>query len=127
MCYENDFIHRQIETVTRSLSVLLLRKDSKAALSRGFFTGGKNQISDDRLLEYALKRMADTGEINEAEMYLFDMLEDSPSRSKFLTAVEFYQHLNTLDDSFLQQSNFSREEIIDGLDAIKKMYEAVFE
>lgn len=125
MCYESDFIHRQIEIITRSLSVLLVRKDSGIALSSDFFAGDEDKISEERLLEHTLKRMVGLGNINEAETFLFDDLENNPTRSKFLIALEFYQYLNTLGDEFLNENNFTGEEIVDGLDALKKLYERV--
>lgn len=39
-----------------------------------------------------------------------------------MVAIDFYQRLNDLDDTFLQDNNFSRVEIEEGLKDIARKY-----
>ena len=69
-----------------------------------------------------LRRMIDSGRINQAEEKLFDLIETAAWDDRQLAALilSFYDYLNSKDDVFLAQSDFSRDEIISGLeDAMK--------
>ena len=66
--------------------------------------------------------MVDAGRINAAENRLFDLLENAAwdDRQKAALALSFYEHVNEKDDDFLAAADFSREEIIRGMeDAMK--------
>lgn len=72
-----------------------------------------------------LKKMIDAGNINEAEELLFDLLENAiwEDKQKAALALSFYDHVNEKEDEFLEKANFSREEIIEGLeDAMKAVH-----
>ena len=69
-----------------------------------------------------LKRMIDAGQVNAAEEKLFDIIESAAwdDHQKAALVISFYDYLNAKDDLFLAQSDFSRDEIINGLeDAMK--------
>ena len=69
-----------------------------------------------------LRRMIDSGRINQAEEKLFDLIETAAwdDRQQAALILSFYDYLNSKDDVFLAQSDFSRDEIISGLeDAMK--------
>ena len=69
-----------------------------------------------------LRRMIDSGRINQAEEKLFDLIETAAWDDRQLAALilSFYDYLNSKDEIFLAQSDFSRDEIISGLeDAMK--------
>mgnify|MGYP004721521375 FL=1 len=64
--------------------------------------------------------LADEGKINEAENRLYDLLEDKdPDALKI--ALAFYDHMNGFDTEFLDEADYSREEIRDGIcDVLKR-------
>ena len=69
-----------------------------------------------------LRGMIDAGRVNAAEEKLFDLLETAvwDDREKAALAIAFYDYLNSKDDAFLEAADFSREEIIRGMeDALK--------
>ena len=70
-----------------------------------------------------LRRMIDSGQINQAEEKLFDLIETVAWDDRQLAALvlSFYDYLNSKDDGFLARSNFSRDEIVTGLDDAMKM------
>lgn len=63
------------------------------------------------------------GEINEAETLLFNELDTHYDEQFLLVAIKFYDKLNELTDEKLNECNFSRSEILDGLKEIKKLCE----
>ena len=64
-----------------------------------------------------LIHMVDNGKINEAENLLFDEIKKDENKS-FETALYFYDYLNTLSDSFLEEHNYSREEVKEGVQSL---------
>ena len=65
--------------------------------------------------------LVDNGQINEAENRLTDIL-DVNDKSKLELALNFYDYLNTKDTDFLEENDFSREEIKDGIKSVTKIY-----
>lgn len=118
--YEKDYIMRLIHGIAQVLARLLLGKQMEqegeiaSALSR-----------EAAKQDETLKKMIDAGNINEAEELLFDLLETEPweDKQKAALALSFYDHVNEKEDAFLEKANFSREEIIEGLeDAMKTVH-----
>ena len=61
-----------------------------------------------------LVKLIEQGRINEAEDLLFEGL-NTESKTYLKLVLDFYRRLNDLDDEFLEENNFSREEIKQGL------------
>ena len=61
-----------------------------------------------------LIRMVDEGKINEAENLLFDEINKDENKS-FEMALRFYDYLNSLSDVYLEENNYSREEVKEGV------------
>lgn len=104
MYYQNDWLMRQIEIVIQAAARLLFNKD-------GFeydFKDDGLQTGSSMLLR-RLSDLADSGNIGKAEDILFESLDFS-DESSLPVALAFYQKLNSMDDSRLQQGGFSREE-----------------
>lgn len=116
--FEQDFIMRQIEDMTRFLSLLIFGKStsSEEVSLEEFYGSGEIPLRD------TLQRMIDEGEINAAEDLLFETIEQDPSKGHFAVALAFYKTLSELEDEELEAHDFSRQEIYDGLDAIKAYY-----
>ena len=68
-----------------------------------------------------LKDLADAGDINEAENFLSDQL-DPPDLDCLEMALTFYMYLNQFNDDILYQANYSREEIVDGINSVCAEY-----
>lgn len=66
-------------------------------------------------------KLADEGNINEAENLLYDSLNPR-NNEELKTAFMFYNHLNRLDNKALEESNFSREEIQEGLQRVLELF-----
>lgn len=133
MEYENDFIMRQVRDMVRMLAKILFGKNTATyeyheeyLHGNSLDNGEKNQTSDNQTKEKILMAdrlysqlisMVDAGEINEAENLLSDEL-DQDEDGYFEAALGFYDYLNTLPDEFLEEHDYSREEIKDGAQSL---------
>lgn len=115
MAYEQDYIMRMIKEMVRALmSVLLKKRFHELDLEE------KAEITgDDETKELFV--LADTGKINEAENLLLENADFSNPRF-IQEAMAFYEHINEYDDGFLEEHNYTREEIVDGLKDILNYY-----
>ena len=121
--YEKDYIMRLIHGVAQVLAYLYFgKKMEEEEELAGVMEQGCRENND------YLRRMVDSGEINSAEDRLFDLLETSgwDNRQKAALAISFYDYVNGKDDDFLNRADFSREEIISGMeDALKELNMAI--
>ena len=77
--------------------------------------------TDARQILTNLTDLADNGKIDEAENQLYEMTCDG-DRQNLEIGLLFYYHLNGKDDEFLEASNFSREEIMMGIQDLAERY-----
>lgn len=106
---EKDYIMRIIKEMVRMLFALMFGKKQfsvEQAIENGYEVSGKKL---DELLA-----MADDGQINEAENIILDGI-DYGNQNELAAAALFYQYLSEKDEEFLQENNFSKEEILDGI------------
>lgn len=120
---EQDYIMRMIKDMVRMLLVFFTGKDIPGMYeTEGLMEMLTQEIKDYRLsLKERLQYMISTYDINEAENLLFEEL-DPKDPGDFILAMWFFATLNTLDDSILEHSDYSREEITDGLKASADLY-----
>ena len=118
--YEKDYIMRLIHGIALVLARLLLGRQMENEGEIATILGKQEKEQNDLLL-----RMVDEGKINRAEERLFDLLENASwdDRHKAAVAICFYSHVNDKDDEFLEKADFTREEIMEGLeDAMKAVH-----
>ncbi len=83
---------------------------------------GKEEALQEQIEKYdKLKMLVDNYEINQAENLLFDNINIDNIEDLKL-ALLFYQYVNDKDNEFLKKSNYSREEIEQGIKDISKKY-----
>ena len=114
--FEKDYIMRLIHGIARALARLLFGEE----LEHGELTAHMD-ISCRENHDY-LRQMVDQGQINAAEEKLFEIISTVAwdDRQKAALIIAFYDHVNGKDDAFLAAADFSRDEIIGGLeDAMK--------
>ena len=113
MAYHQDWLMRQIEAISVMLAYLLSgNAPAIVTLEEQEETAGKI----DPLLSRLQALVADK-QVCEAENLLYETLEH-PSRAVLDAANWFYAHLNTWSDQELSACNFSREEIMSGLQEV---------
>ena len=111
--FEKDYIMRLIHGIAQVLARLLLgiemEGEGELLLLRDKAARDQNDL---------LRRMIDEGRVNAAEERLFDLLENTgwDDHEKAALTLLFYDYLNEKNDEFLGAADFSREEIIRGME-----------
>lgn len=107
MYIEKDYILRLIHEIIRMLFRLLTGKESASEEDAAF------SLENEEFYR-SLISMAERGEINTAEDNMLGYV-DLTSKQDIQLALLFYRRLNEMDDLFLTEHDFSREEILDGV------------
>jgi phage terminase large subunit-like protein len=106
---EKDYIMRMIREVSRVLfSIIFGKRYAQVELEI------RNKYETAGTPQNALKDLVDRGQIDKAENMLLEDIDYS-RKEDIASAVVFYQYLGEKPDSFLEQHNFSRQEVLDGL------------
>lgn len=114
--YQQDWIMRQIQMLVQFIAKLVWGKDTIE-----YQVTEQENLSETDLLYYEIERLLAHSQICEAEDLLFEQLDGS--NNKYLElAIDFYQKINKLSDKDLENANFSREEIENGLKEIMKLF-----
>lgn len=117
MGYQDDYVMRTISDLVRAIARLALGKneiDYKLPEDEDGYT-------DLDQVYRRLKDMVDQGDINGAENLLSDELDRS-SKDYLEMALTFYMYLNQFNDDYLYTANYSREEIVDGINSVCAEY-----
>ena len=113
MAVQDDHMIRNIQDVGRLIAKLLLHEQQpnyKLPEKEADYTEA------DRLFKKVIG-LADEGEINGAENeLLMNMEDDDPDYLEL--ALTFYLYLNDMDVDYLDDHDYSREEILDGLKSL---------
>lgn len=117
MSYHQDWLMRQIEAIAATLALLVSGKkpDRTVVAQQEHTASGTNQLA------IRLRALTVQGKICEAEDALFAAMEDADPEVPE-AAVLFYREIARLSDTELEQANFSREEILEGLQAVCAHY-----
>ena len=109
---EKDYIMRIIKEMARVLFSLMLGKKYVAVemeRNNGY------EVSGRKLNE--LLGMIDCGEINRAENLILESIDYSDKQSVAAAAL-FYQYLSEKEEGFLTEHDFSKEEVLDGMNRL---------
>ncbi|MGN6711515.1 DUF6483 family protein [Anaerocolumna jejuensis] len=115
--FEQDYIMRLIHEMVRAFLKLIFRIDSDNKEELIF--DEKEQEEEEKYTK--LLNLIDEGEINEAENKLLNDLNPEEIQY-FKTALMFYSYLNGKDTDFLEEHDFSRKEIMEGLKHVSAVY-----
>lgn len=114
--FEQDYIMRKIKDLVRFLARTFLNKDVVT-----YELPIVEEYTKTDYIHEELIILLEQGKINEAENLLFENLQTDDKRYMEL-ALDFYERLNNFEDGFLEENNFSREEIREGLKEIAKEF-----
>ena len=111
--FEKDYIMRLIHGIARILARMLFNRELEEDGEFAAVMEEAERESDDYL-----RQMVDDGNVNEAEEKLFDLIASASwdEKQKAALVLSFYDYLNDKSDEFLAAADFSREEIIHGLE-----------
>ena len=114
MYEEKDYIMRIIHEIVRTLIKLVFGIDIDKR--------EKEDVDQENLSLYRkLQAMVDDGLLDEAENLLADHM-DPKNQKDFLLTLLFYDYLGKKDDQFLNEHDFSRKEVLDGLKYAVNLY-----
>lgn len=109
--FEQDYVMRLIKEMVRAILKLVFNIDTSSPTSEILENKEEKQTLDDLL------NLIDAGKINEAENHLCDIIEDG-NIAGLEIALLFYYYLNDKTDEFLICNDFSRKEVIMGLEDV---------
>ena len=113
---QDDFILRQIREMVHAVMKMLFQ------VSASELTPEVIEDSTARTTRENLIALTDEGKIDEAENQLYEMTCDG-DRQNLEIGLLFYYNLNGKDDDFLEVHNFSREEIMTGIQDLADRYQ----
>ena len=105
---EKDYIMRMIKEMVRVLFSLAF---GKKYVSVELEKENKYEISGKNLKIFL--NMIDLGQINEAENILLDSI-DYTNNNEVIEVALFYQYLSEKDNKFLENNNYTKEEVLSG-------------
>ena len=110
MAFQDDYMVNNIKDTARLITKLLF---GEARMPDYRATGESPER--DRLFQTVMD-LADRGEINDAENRL--LTEAGDTRDDLELLLTFYLHVNDMDTDFLDDHDYSREEVLDGLRSV---------
>lgn len=114
MFYDKDLIKNQVETLVNVASKILFAKNEVAYEA----SEDSSDPMDDLYVE--LNNLIENKEFGDGEDLIFDNFDISNDRYLIL-AIDYYHRLNEFEDDVLEDADFEREEVRDGLkDLMKK-------
>ena len=105
---EKDYIMRMIKEMVRVLFSLAF---GKKYVSLELEKENKYEVSGKNLKNFL--NMIDLGQINEAENILLDSI-DYTNNNEVIEVALFYQYLSEKDNKFLENNNYTKEEVLSG-------------
>ena len=105
---EKDYITRMIKEMVRVLFSLMF---GKKYVSVELEKENKYEVSGKNLKIFL--NMIDLGQINEAENILLDSI-DYTNKNEVMAVALFYQYLSEKDNQFLENNNYTKEEVLSG-------------
>ena len=105
---EKDYIMRMIKEMVRVLFSLAFGKEY---VSVELEKENKYEVSGKNLKNFL--NMIDLGQINEAENILLDSI-DYTNKNEVMAVALFYQYLSEKDNQFLENNNYTKEEVLSG-------------
>ena len=112
---QDDYILRQIREMVRAVMKMLFQVNTTE------LTPEVIEDTDARQTLMDLTDLVENGRIDEAENQLYEMTCDG-DRQNLEIGLLFYYHLNGKDDEFLEANDFSREEIMMGIQDLADRY-----
>lgn len=111
---------RQIEMFTVFLARVIFNKKDTLFDNISDENGNVTEAGE---LYIKIRNLVKLGKIGEAENILFDRASETMDPKYLEIALDFYYHLSHLDDEFLDENDFPKEEVAQGLLEIRKLYQ----
>lgn len=118
--FEKDYIQRIIKGIGQMTIAIFVDRNAVDSI----VDEEKDTVTttEDGLLEIMIRKFIKEGKINEAENMIFDAIKSRKSKKDLEIALFFYKEINKMNEEKLAKYNFSREEIVEGLNEVKLLY-----
>ena len=112
---EQDYITRMINGNIRTILKLVFHIDGNQEENI--------ELENEEIAQkyIRLTDLINVGKVNEAENILLEELDYSDIK-QFEMALKFYSYLNDIDIDFLEECNYTKKEIVEGIKDMSKMY-----
>ncbi len=117
MGYQDDYVMRTISDLVRAIARLALETND---IQYELPEAPESDSPVDGLFR-RITGMAEAGDINGAENLLYEEIEGR-DMSYLEMALAFYLYLNQFSDAELYEANYSREEIVEGINNVSAMF-----
>ena len=116
MGFQDDYIMRQIELMSRFIAKFMFNSESIS-----YEIENPLQLTQTDIMYNKIKLLISEKNFCEAENMLYENL-DPTDKTQLALAVDFYNTLSRFSDDELEENNFSKEEIADGMRMIMKKF-----
>ena len=116
--FEDDYLLRLIKEMVRTVLKLVFNLELKDDDPVSVVFESENA---EKML-YLLTDLADLGFIDDAENQLYDFTQNSKDMEALKVALLFYSHLNQMDNEFLEDHDYSRDEVVSGVKDVLERY-----
>ncbi|MDE5852966.1 MAG: hypothetical protein K2G97_02865 [Oscillospiraceae bacterium] len=111
-----DFNFEQTELLSKMLYTILFPKTSGGFdIDNHCFKGSSLE------LQLRLMDMIKSNRFSEAENLLFEAIDQDNGQDSLRVAVWFYNKLNYIDEKVLSEHDFSKQEVLEGIQEIEKI------
>lgn len=115
--FERDYIQRVIKSIGQmAIAIVIGKRAVDSIIDEEKETVA---ITEDELLEIMIGKCLSEGKINEAENMIFEAMKSRKSAKDLEIALSFYEEINKWDEDKLAKYNFSKQEIVEGLEDVK--------
>lgn len=114
--YSKDWFMMQVEQMVEFVTMVVFGKSYNEYQVEDY----DNLTEEDRLF-IGITALLNENKISEAEKFLLEEV-DVKNMKQFRVVLDFYQKLNNFSDEELEQNNFSREKIFNGLKNISERF-----
>ena len=116
--FEDDYLLRLIKEMVRTVLKLVFNLELKDDDPVSVVFESENA---EKML-YMLTDLADLGFIDDAENQLYDFTQNPTDMEALKVALLFYSHLNQMDNEFLEDHDYSRDEVVSGVKDVLERY-----
>lgn len=114
---KNNFTNKIGNTIRMCMFVICGARENKYKQPKFVENSAQDSIY------FKLTALIDEGKLDEAENIMYDSLNPR-YMDDYYTMLCVYDYMNELDEDFLEQNGFSKEEIEDGVGEITKAYDS---
>ncbi|MFV0528496.1 MAG: DUF6483 family protein [Lachnospiraceae bacterium] len=113
---EQDYYMRIVKDLGRMISRLLFNKFEPEYIFQ------EDETMQEEMNYKEVLQMLEAGDINGAENLLYQYMEDGDDVYLEM-ALDFYDRVNEYDNDYLEDHDYSREEVSDGINHVLESYQ----